>query len=101
MATSKEPLTTEDVLKIAKLANLKLSDAEVEKFAPQLGTILEYLNILQTLDTEHVVPTAQVTGLHSVTRPDSITKRSAADDLLAVSPLPKEDHQLLVPAVFS
>lgn len=87
--------------KVAKLAHLNLTDEEVVKFTPQLGNILDYFKDLQELDTSNVTPTAQVTGLHNVTRPDQIQTRSTPDSLLAVSPLPKEDHQIVVPAVFS
>jgi aspartyl-tRNA(Asn)/glutamyl-tRNA(Gln) amidotransferase subunit C len=87
--------------KVAKLAHLNLSDAEIAKFTPQLGGILGYFQNLQELDTTNVAPTAQVTGLHNVTRPDQIQTRATPDSLLDVSPLPKEDHQIVVPAVFS
>lgn len=87
--------------KVAKMANLNLSESEIAKFTPQLGTILTYFENLQELDTTNVIPTAQVTGLHNVTRLDQISVRTNPDSLLAVSPLPKEDHQLVVPAVFS
>lgn len=87
--------------KVAKLAHLNLSEAEIAKFTPQLDSILGYFQDLQELDTTNVMPTAQVTGLHNVTRPDQILTRATPDTLLAVSPLPKEDHQIVVPAVFS
>lgn len=87
--------------KVAKLAHLKLSDAKIAQLTPQLATIINYFNDLQELDTSNVVPTAQVTGLHNVSRPDQILSRAEPDELLAVSPLPKEDHQIVVPAVFS
>lgn len=87
--------------KVAKLAHLNLSDEEIAKFTPQLDSILGYFQDLQELDTNNVVPTAQVTGLNNVTRPDQIQTRSTPDSLLVVSPLPKEDHQIVVPAVFS
>lgn len=87
--------------KVAKLAHLNLTEEEVVKFTPQLGNILDYFKDLQELDTSNVTPTAQVTGLHNVTRADQIQTRSTPDSLLAVSPLPKEDHQIVVPAVFS
>ncbi len=86
---------------VAKLAHLKLSEAEITKFTPQLGSILGYFQDLQEVDTTNVLPTAQVTGLHNVTRADQVLVRTNPDSLLAVSPLPKEDHQLVVPAVFS
>lgn len=50
------PLTREDVLHIAELARLDLSDAEVERFAAELGTILTYVGEVQRVDTAQVAP---------------------------------------------
>lgn len=58
------------VLHIAKLANLPLSSAEVKKFRKQLSDILDYINLLEELNTKDVEPTSQVTGLENVVRKD-------------------------------
>ena len=47
-----EPLSPEQVRKVARLARLKLTEAEVETFAAQLGQILGYVHVLDQLDTE-------------------------------------------------
>lgn len=67
---TKSKLIKAEVRHIAKLANLKLTKAEVEKFAKQLSETLEYIDILNELDTKGVEPTSQVTGLENVTRED-------------------------------
>ncbi len=66
-------LTKEDVLKVANLARIELTDAQVEKFQPQLAAVLDYIEQLNKVDTNGVVETAQVTGLENVMRPDVIT----------------------------
>jgi aspartyl-tRNA(Asn)/glutamyl-tRNA(Gln) amidotransferase subunit C len=87
-------LTEVQVRHIAKLARLRLSDAEVKKFSKELTSILDYVAILNELDTENVPPTAQVTGLRNVLREDVVVPPEATkEELLACSPLPiVNDH---------
>jgi aspartyl-tRNA(Asn)/glutamyl-tRNA(Gln) amidotransferase subunit C len=63
-----------DIEHLAKLARLKLTDAEKEKFSNQMGTIIEYIEKLGELDTENVEPTANVLGLSNVFREDVVTE---------------------------
>lgn len=93
-------ISLEEVRHVARLARLQLTKKEEEKFAPQLANIIDYLGNLQELSTDDVPATSQVTGLSNVTRTDIISCAPIQDELLACSPLPKEDHQLLVPSVF-
>ena len=65
-------LTKADVLHVAKLANLDLKDSEVAKFLPQLSSVVDFVSQLNEVDTVGVEPTAQVTGLENVTRPDLV-----------------------------
>ena len=81
-------LTSQEVEKIANLARLGLSEAEKEKFAGQLSSILDYVETLQQVDTEGVEPTAQVTGLENVMRDDVIVAAESGvkADLLKQAP---------------
>ena len=54
-------ITREDVLRVAELAHLDLSEAEIEMFSRQLDSILTYVEKLNELDTGNVEPMAQVT----------------------------------------
>ena len=65
-------LTRDDVLKLAHLSRLRLSDEEIEKFRVELSEILEYVEQLDNVDTKGLEPTHQVTGLKNVTRKDEI-----------------------------
>ena len=88
-------LTEEQVRHIAKLARLQLSNAEVKKFSRELSSILEYIAMLNELDTEKVEPTSQVTGLTNVFREDEIQPSEATkEELLACSPLPIVNDQI-------
>lgn len=65
-------LTREDVLKLARLARIDLDEAEVEKLTIEVTAILKYVEQLQSVNTDGLEPTSQVTGLTNVTRPDEI-----------------------------
>lgn len=66
------PLSKEDVLKVAKLARIEITEAEVEKFQGQLSAVLSYVEQLQAVDTDDVPMTGQVTGLENVARKDEV-----------------------------
>lgn len=61
-----------DVKKVAKLANLPLSDSEEEKYSVQLSKILEYIDQLNKVNTDNVEPTYNVSGLSNIMRSDEI-----------------------------
>lgn len=65
-------LSKKDVLYVAKLSNLKLTEAEIKKFTPQLSKIVEFVGNLNEVDTKNIEPTNQTTGLTNVLREDLI-----------------------------
>jgi aspartyl-tRNA(Asn)/glutamyl-tRNA(Gln) amidotransferase subunit C len=65
-------LKREDILKLANLARLDLTEEEIEEFVGELSEILQYVEQLQGIDVTGLKPTQQVTGLTNVTRPDEI-----------------------------
>jgi len=65
-------LTREDVLKLARLARLELSDEEITGFQSELSEILQYVEQLQDVDVSGLKPTNQVTGLTNVMREDEV-----------------------------
>lgn len=83
MINKNNKLTKEQVMHIAKLANLNLSDEEVIKFQEQLSDILGYINILNKLDTAGVKPTSQVTGLENIFKDDRVEKSLTQDEALS------------------
>jgi aspartyl-tRNA(Asn)/glutamyl-tRNA(Gln) amidotransferase subunit C len=58
------------VLHVAKLARLRLTDEEVERMSGELSTILEAIEQIAELDLEGVQPTSHVIDLENVLRPD-------------------------------
>jgi aspartyl-tRNA(Asn)/glutamyl-tRNA(Gln) amidotransferase subunit C len=80
------PLTRDDVLRIAELASLELTDAEVEVFTRQLAEILAYAQQVQEIDTTDVPPTSHVFGTTPVDRPDEPRPSLARDEILSSAP---------------
>jgi len=89
-------LSTDDVLKLAQLARIKLSDDEVDEFSDELSAILGYVEQLESVDTEGLKPTNQVTGLTNVMREDVVKDYGyAPSDLLKNVPS-VQDNQIKV-----
>lgn len=92
-------LSKDEVKKIAELARIELSPAEEGRFAETISAVLEYMKILNEVDTSDVEPTYQVTGLAGVVREDVTTLSTIQKELIAE--MPEVEHgELVVPAVF-
>ncbi len=83
-------ITPETVRKIARLANLALSEDEVRRFAPQLEKILEHVRQLNRLDTRDVPETAHALPLQNVWRADAPTPGLEREAALAAAPDPQD-----------
>lgn len=92
------PLTAADVDKVAVLARLKLTAAERDRMAAQLGDILEYVDMLNEVDTEDVEPMAHAVELMNVLRDD--VERESLPREAALANAPKTDGEcFLVPPI--
>ncbi len=65
-------ITDADIRKLANLCRLKLTDKEIPKYKNEISKIVEFVEVLQSVDTAGLEPTSQVTGLTNVTRQDEI-----------------------------
>jgi len=63
------PLSREEVLHVALLARLELSEEEIERYTWELNRVLEHIEKLKELDTEGVEPTSHAVPLSNVFRP--------------------------------
>ena len=79
-------LSREEVLHIALLARLGLTDAEADRFREQLSVILDNFEILQQVDTTNVPPTAQPNPLQNVVKDDEVNPSLSQDQVLANAP---------------
>lgn len=85
-------LTREEVLHIAKLARVGLSEDDVAVFQEQLSEILGHFEALQKVPTDGVPPTSHPLPLESVMRADEVTPSLSRDEVLANAPLADEDR---------
>ena len=92
-------ITREDVLHLAKLSNISLSENQIEPLIKDLDNIVDYISQLDELDTTNVEPTYQCFDMQNVWREDEIEDFEAKrDDLLALT-TENEDNQIKVPRV--
>jgi aspartyl-tRNA(Asn)/glutamyl-tRNA(Gln) amidotransferase subunit C len=92
------PLTPADVRKVARLARLKLSDAEVEVFTRQLGHVLTYVDLLNEVDVSQVAPMAHAIELANVLRADEPAGSLPREEALANAPK-SDGRYFLVPPI--
>ena len=76
-------ITKENIKHLSNLANLKLTDKDLDKFPKQLSEILDYFKSLNQLDTKEIEPIAQTTGLENLTRGDKPEKSLDSDQVLS------------------
>jgi aspartyl-tRNA(Asn)/glutamyl-tRNA(Gln) amidotransferase subunit C len=88
-------ITKEQVDHIAKLARLKLTDAQEEKMAKELGAILTYIEKLKEVNTDGVEPTAQVTGLENVLRKDEVNEWWGGNPIDLVQAAPNKEGKFV------
>jgi aspartyl-tRNA(Asn)/glutamyl-tRNA(Gln) amidotransferase subunit C len=79
-------LSREEVLHIAHLARVGLTESEIDRLSEQLSNLLESFEVLQQVDTEGVEPTAQSVALQSVMRDDEAAPSFPVSDILANAP---------------
>ena len=80
-----------DVLYVANLARLRLSESEAEVFTGQLNAILEYARQLESVDTSGVEPPAFVSPPHDPVRDDVVTGSLPVEKAVANGPLVKKN----------
>jgi aspartyl-tRNA(Asn)/glutamyl-tRNA(Gln) amidotransferase subunit C len=85
-------LSREQVLHIAELAKLGITEEETERFAEQLSEILDYAEMLNRLDTDAIPPTAQAVTQRNVTRPDQVRPSLTPAEVLANAPQRQDDY---------
>jgi aspartyl-tRNA(Asn)/glutamyl-tRNA(Gln) amidotransferase subunit C len=89
-------ISREDVERVAELAYLELSEAEVEMYRAQIDEILEYIGKLNELDTSVVEPMAQVLSddqaAEATLREDAVVPCQVAGDVLKQAPDPEPPY---------
>ena len=89
----------EDILHLASLSNLSLTDGEVKSLGKDLQDIIKYISQLDELDTKDVEPTYQVFEMENIWRDDEVVDQGVSrEELLALSEKSR-DNQIEVPKV--
>jgi aspartyl-tRNA(Asn)/glutamyl-tRNA(Gln) amidotransferase subunit C len=86
------------VRRIARLARIKVTDAEAKALEGELSGILDWVKQLDELDTTGVEPMTAVVSTSLKMREDRVTDGGIADDIVANAPA-REDHFFVVPKV--
>jgi len=98
---NKITLTDEEILHVAKLASLFLSTEEIEKFKPQLISIIDFISKLSDIDTSKVLANTKTTNLVNVFREDKIDpERQLTQDEALSNALETHNGYFKIPAVF-
>jgi aspartyl-tRNA(Asn)/glutamyl-tRNA(Gln) amidotransferase subunit C len=93
-----ERLSRADVLHVAHLARLELTETELETFTDQLASVLDHAAEVAALDTEGVEPTAHPLPLLNVLRDDAVRPGLDRVEVLSEAPL-AEDGRFRVPPI--
>lgn len=88
----------EDVKYIARLARLELKEKEIDYFAGQLSSIIDYIGQLKEVDTSGAEPTSHVLSVQNVFRKDIVKPSLKKEDVLKNAPS-KEDGLFKVPRI--
>ena len=91
-------ITKKEIVHVANLARLDLDEESIGKFAGQIDNILEYVDMLNRVDTEGVAPTSHAIFLTNAFREDRIKVHLDRSKALANAP-EKEDGNFVVPKV--
>lgn len=91
-------ITKEEVIHVANLAHLQMDENSIDKFAEQMGTILEYFDTLNQVDTKGVKPTFHTISLTNAFRGDEEHQHLDNEKALANAP-EKDEGCFLVPKV--
>ena len=91
-------IDADEVLKVARLARLQLSDEEIEPMARELSTVLEHIERIGELDLEDVPPTSHPLDVVNVFGADEPRPSLPLDDVFANAPDRDEDYFRSPPA---
>ncbi|MBM4406208.1 MAG: Asp-tRNA(Asn)/Glu-tRNA(Gln) amidotransferase subunit GatC [Chloroflexi bacterium] len=91
-------LSREEVVHIAALCRITVTDDDITRLQDQLSNILQQFEVLKKLDTEQVPPTAQSVEMRNIFRNDAPRPSLPREDVLRNAPQHQED-QLRIRAV--
>lgn len=93
-------LSKEEIIHIAKLASLNLSDVEVERYAKDMTEILDFANMINSVNTDEIKETIAANENYNVFRKDEVIDSLDRDVLLQNAPS-KDDGMFRIPKVIN
>lgn len=97
-AQASAPITRDDVARLAQLARIDLSDAELDHLAPQLAVIVESVAAVSSAATDDISPSSHALPLQNVFRADETRPGLTPDEALAGAP-ESEQQRFSVPRI--
>ena len=91
-------ITKDQVMHVANLARLSVTDTEAEMFTEHLDAIITYAELLNELDTEGIEPTTHVLDVRNVVREDEVRESISREDALK-NAADQQDGQVKVPSI--
>ncbi len=91
-------ISKDEVVTVANLARLELNEASLDRFAKQIGNILEYVDTLNGIDTEGITPTSHAIPLTNAFREDQAVETFDRERALSNAP-ENDDENFIVPRV--
>lgn len=85
----------ETVAKVGRLARIKLTDEELDKYAPQLSNIISWVEQLGEVDTDNVEPLPSPVDITLRLREDKITDGGYQEDVLTNAPEQMEGYYVV------
>jgi aspartyl-tRNA(Asn)/glutamyl-tRNA(Gln) amidotransferase subunit C len=86
------PLSREEIIHVATLCRLGVSEEDIRRFQEQLSNILEQFEVLKEVNTEGVEPASHSVAIHSVMREDEPRPASDKEDVLSNAPRRESDE---------
>ena len=93
------PIGQEAVEKVLHLSRITPRPGEIDKFSTQLDAVLDYMAVLNQVNTDGVEPVGNIAGLRNVFREDELGESLPVDRVLANAPA-EDGESFKVPKVF-
>jgi aspartyl-tRNA(Asn)/glutamyl-tRNA(Gln) amidotransferase subunit C len=93
-------ISKDEIIHIAKLASLNLSDEEIEKYTSDMQEILEFANTVNNVKTDDIKETIGANGNYNVFRKDEVKQTITKDELLKNAPS-QDEGMFRIPRVIN
>ena len=91
-------ISKEEIIHIAKLASLSLTEEEIERYAKDMTDILEFAEVVNSLNTDEIKETVGINGEYNVFRKDEVKQSMSKEDVFKNAPS-QDDGMFRIPKV--